>query len=207
MKKEVRIYVYVDHRSDDNEPFYVGKGRLNRIKDFKQRNQLWHAIVKTHGVNRKIVFETIDEQQALDKEVELIFGLKTRDYFGGANKDDGGQGPSGYRHTKSAREILSALSKNRFRTDEERQKASEKFSRMWIENRERIMATHIRGETHHKAHLSDSDVIMVREAYRNLDTSSRGSISAFFRKWSSELSVTPENLFRVVHRKSWTHLP
>lgn len=205
--KSIPIYVYVDRRADDNEPFYVGKGRLLRTKDYKQRNKLWRAIVEKHGVVRQIVFETLDEQAALDEEARLVFELKTRDYFGGANKDDGGQGPLGYKHIKSAREVLSLLTRKRLRTPEGRQWASEKFSRMWREERERIMATHIRGTTHHKARLSDDDVIQVRQAYREVDMTVRGAISRFYEEWAAKLSVTPENLFRVVHRKSWTHLP
>lgn len=202
----VRFYVYVDRRADDNEPFYVGKGRLNRTYDFKRRNRLWRAIVDKHGVNREIVFETIDEQEALDKEVKLIFELKTRDYFGGANMCDGGKGPPGYRHTKPVREVLSVKARNRMQTDEERQKASEKFANMWQHDRERIMETHVRGTSHGRAILTESDVLALRKAYADLDTSVPGAISEFYRTWSDRLKVTSENLFRVVHRKTWTHL-
>lgn len=205
--RAVHIYVYVDYRLDNDEPFYVGKGRLCRTHDFKQRNYVWHDIVAKYGVRREVVLGTYDEQFALDEEVRLIFELKTRDYFGGANRCDGGKGPPGYRHTKSAIEVLSALSRNRLRTVAGRQEASEKFTRMWRERREEIMKTHIRGVTHHKARLSETDVINVRKAYESVDLTVRGAISAFYRHWSQTLGVTGQNLFRIVHRKSWTHLP
>lgn len=200
------FYVYVDSRHDTQEPFYVGKGNLSRTKDFKRRNRKWHNIVAKHGVTRKIVFETQDESSALFEEARLIFELKTRDYLGGANMDDGGKGVKGYKHTLGTREILSNLSRARLNTEEERKKASEKFSHMWNRDRDRIMKTHIRGVTHHKARLTETDVIEVRKAYDVLDRGVRGAISNFLREWSERLSVTPENIFRVVNRKSWVHL-
>lgn len=202
--KTVRFYVYVDRRNDD-EPFYVGRGRLNRTKDFSHHNRRWHEIVDQHGVSREILLETMDEQASYDKEVELIFSLKTRDYLGGANVNDGGRDLC--LHTKPVKEVLSVLSRNRLGSEGERLKASEKFSRMWHDDRDRLMETHIRGMTHHKAKLTNEDVYKVRSAYKEIDTSIRGEISSFYRKWSLDLGVTPENLFRIVHRKSWTHLP
>jgi hypothetical protein len=207
MGGEVKFYVYVDRREDDQEPFYVGKGRLNRTHDFKRRNHLWRDIASKHGIKREIVLETLDEQLALDEEIRLIFKLKTRDYFGGANMCDGGKGPPGYRHTKSIREVLSVMSRNRLRMPEERRKASEKFLAMWQENRAKLMMTHARGVTHGRSRLIEADVIRVRAAYAQLDKSVRGAIADFYRRWSQELHVTSENLFRIVHRKSWQHLP
>lgn len=201
------FYVYVDSRLDTQEPFYVGKGNLRRTNDYKCHNRKWHIIVAKHGVSRKVVLESDDESAALFEEARLIFELKTRDYLGGANMDDGGKGVKGYKHTLDTKEILSNLSRARLNTEEERQKAHEKFSRMWKHDRARIMETHVRGIMHGKARLTEDNVREVRKAYDELDRNERGSTSRFLREWSERLSVTPENIFRVVNRKSWTHLP
>lgn len=99
-------YVYVDRRLDTCAPFYVGKGDAARVRR-KERNRYHQNIVARHGIERSIVFETGDEREALDKEIELIKELRTRDYFGGANFTDGGDGVSGYRFA------LEAIEKNR----------------------------------------------------------------------------------------------
>jgi len=72
-------YVYVDCRADTGIPFYVGKGNECRVKDFKNRNEIWHRIVAKHGVERKIVFALDDQHDAiLVEEMKLISELKTR---------------------------------------------------------------------------------------------------------------------------------
>lgn len=196
------FYVYVDRRKDDQEPFYVGRGRLNRVNDYKRRNRAWRMIVAKHGVVREIVLTTEDESSAIDEEVKLIFKLKTRDYFGGANLTDGG-----LKHTKSVKEVLSALSRNRMRTPKERMSASKKFKRMWDENRDKIMSSHVKGSQHGKTSLTDEEVIRLREEFDALDLTERGSTSEFCESWASALHITQENVYKIVKRKSWTHLP
>lgn len=110
------FYTYIDV-TNDGRPFYVGKGDLRRIQQ-RERGQLWCRIAKSHGYSRRvIVFETLNEQWALEREIELIAQLKTnmlRSVEGhwGANLTDGGDGTSGFKHTEEAkRKIREALSK------------------------------------------------------------------------------------------------
>jgi len=206
MSKTSIFYVYVDRCLDSQAPFYVGKGTLRRTRDFTRHNRKWNSIVNKRNIHREIVFETTDEQLALFEEARLIFELKTRDYLGGANLDDGGKGPNGYKHTLPVKEILSNLSRIRANTPEERIKASEKFEKMWKEKRDKLMKTHIRGTFHPKSKLKESDILLIRKLYDELDKTIRGTISNFMKSWSKTLGVTPENIFRIVHRKSWTHI-
>lgn len=205
-KRTKTIYVYVDRRSDNREPFYVGKGLLNRTRDFKRRNRFWLQIAAKHGVNREIVFQTENEQEAIDQEARLIFELKTRNLFGGANTSDGGQGPSGYCHSKTRREIISAYAKNRWRTPDGRREASKKFAKMWDERRDEIMKSHIKGSSHHRAKLKESDVIEIRRLYAELDRVAVGNVSRFVDNLAQRFGVTGQNIFRIIHRRTWTHL-
>jgi len=90
-----RYYTYIDITSDDR-PFYVGKGNKRRLKNVKPRNVIWKNIVAKHGHKKRIiVFETLVERWALDREVELIALLKTHhglEGHWGSNLTDGGEG-------------------------------------------------------------------------------------------------------------------
>jgi hypothetical protein len=123
METEQKFFVYVDYREDDGKPFYVGKGSENRAKDL-DRNQLHTNIKNKHGMVRKIVLETCSEQEAFEKEVELIQELKTYFYLGegGANFTFGGEGPSGYKYSEEQNIKKSEVSKKRWEDPELREK-------------------------------------------------------------------------------------
>jgi hypothetical protein len=112
MENEKKFFVYVDFRGDDRKPFYVGKGAESRVKDL-ERNELHTNIKNKHGIIREIVFETHDEQESFEKEIQLIGELQTHvDHGnGGANFTLGGEGRSGYRCTEEQREVWSEISK------------------------------------------------------------------------------------------------
>lgn len=110
-----RFYVYVLARPDGS-PFYVGKGTGDRVfhHDSEARRgcrchkcNVIRKIWKQGGqVLRYIVFETDDEQEAFAYECELI-ALYKRETL--TNQTDGGEGPTGYRHTPEQRSRRSAI--------------------------------------------------------------------------------------------------
>jgi hypothetical protein len=126
METEKIFYVYVDFRGDDEKPFYVGKGLEKRVKK-ERRNPLHTNIKNKHGIIREVVFETHNEQEAFDKEIQLIGELQTHiDHGnGGANLTLGGEGSSGYKFTEEHREKLSELRKKMWEDPEQRKKISE----------------------------------------------------------------------------------
>jgi hypothetical protein len=65
-------YVYIHRRGDNNEVFYVGKGKGNRIKQRDGRNIYWKNIVNKHGYTYEIVEKELSEDSAFDLEIELI---------------------------------------------------------------------------------------------------------------------------------------
>jgi len=128
METEQKFFVYVDYREDNGKPFYVGKGLDKRVKS-EERNQLDTNIKNKHGMIRKILFETYSEQEAFDKEVQLIQELKTYVDFdeGGANFTLGGDGTSGYKFTDEQLESL----KKALSDPEIRKKISESQKKTW----------------------------------------------------------------------------
>ena len=93
----MKFKVYVDYTTEEvPRPFYVGKGTDKRVM-LEARNKLHTAIKTKYGVDRRIVFESDSEQEALELECQLIAEHNTYVYGGGwgANFTLGGEGTSG----------------------------------------------------------------------------------------------------------------
>ena len=104
-------YVYEHIRSDTNKVFYVGKGKGKRAYSKHHRNQYWKNIVNKVGeFTVKFLAKDLDEELALLIEVERIDQLKRLGYVL-CNLTEGGEGTSGYRHTKEALKNIGKASK------------------------------------------------------------------------------------------------
>lgn len=93
----MKFKIYVDFTTEDSpRAFYVGKGTEPRVKK-RKRNKLHRVISEKYGLERKIVFETDNEQEAFEKETQLILEYNTYVYGDGwgANFTLGGEGTSG----------------------------------------------------------------------------------------------------------------
>lgn len=125
-----QFYVYVLCRPN-GKPFYVGKGQGERIFKHDVEARSGHRCHKCNvirkiwreggQVQRYIALETDDEQEAYAYERELIamYGRQTL-----CNRSDGGEGPSGVKHTAEVRRKQSAAQLARFARTEERAKHS-----------------------------------------------------------------------------------
>lgn len=119
------FYVYELWNPLKNNPFYVGKGNLNKelrvyshlkeaqnVINFKNKNRhkintILKILKEGYSIDHRIVFETDNEQEAFDKEKELIKQYGRRDKNTGilTNMTDGGEGASGYIFPKWLLEI------------------------------------------------------------------------------------------------------
>ena len=120
MNQENTFYVYVDYTKEEiPRIFYVGKGKLSRVQDHKEsrRNRVHNRISKKYGLERKIIFETLDEQEALKVEIEKIEEYRTfiysEGYSWGANLTPGGDGVTGCRHSEESKIKISEGLKGR----------------------------------------------------------------------------------------------
>lgn len=70
-------YVYVHRRKDNNEIFYVGKGRRNRCMSKHYRNKQWNSVVsESNGFTVEFLFINLSEEDALKKELEYVYENK-----------------------------------------------------------------------------------------------------------------------------------
>ena len=160
METQKKFYVYVDYRKDDGRPFYVGKGLEKRVK-LEKRNPFHTNIKNKHGFIREIVFESYNEQESLEKEVQLIQELQTHiDHGnGGANITLGGDGTSGYKYTKEQKEKRSESSKKMWEDPEIREKLREANKKRWEdpEYREKMSESNKKmwGDPEHREKIRD----------------------------------------------------
>jgi hypothetical protein len=90
-------YVYA-HVKPSNEIFYIGKGKDKRAWSKKDRNLHWHNIVKKHGYSVVILADNLTDEYALIEEQLLIKHFKKFKKL--CNQTDGGEGASGFKHSK-----------------------------------------------------------------------------------------------------------
>ena len=103
------LYIYEHIRPDTNAVFYVGKGTNKRMHSKHRRNAHWNNIVrKAGGFTVREVCRHEDEELVFLAEQERIDQLK-RLGVKLANKTDGGEGPSGYRHTEETKRKIAEL--------------------------------------------------------------------------------------------------
>lgn len=127
------VYVYYDPRPLKlNQPVYVGKGTGDRDISHWSRGshnkpfQDFISHLKQRGLiaTCQRVFETESEQEAFDKEVELIELYGRRDLKTGTlfNRTDGGEGASGAIRTPEEKLVTGRFSKKHWQDPEYRAK-------------------------------------------------------------------------------------
>jgi hypothetical protein len=97
------FYIYEHIRPDTNAIFYVGKGSHVRAHSKHRRNKHWNSVVAKAGAySVRLVADNLEEDFSFLIEMERIDQLK-RIGLNLTNKTDGGEGPSGMRHTDEAK--------------------------------------------------------------------------------------------------------
>ena len=87
-----KYYVYEWFNVVTGEVFYVGKGIRNRYCQLSGRNQYFIDYFNTHECESRIVYENLTEQEAYEKEKELIKYYRETSNFRLTNVTDGGEG-------------------------------------------------------------------------------------------------------------------
>ncbi len=117
--------IYVDFTCEKvPRAFYVGKGTQWRCNDRRSRNIVYRRIREKHGMQRKIVFETMNEPEAYNKEREFIALYSTFVNDGGANLDRGGQGGPSHPKTPEHKEKIRQALLGRSKTSKHREAMS-----------------------------------------------------------------------------------
>lgn len=113
-------YVYLYWRLDTMEVFYVGKGHRNRWKRLDRKNNHFMNIIYKHPIAVTIEKDNLTEQEAFyweEKIIEILvfeYGYSINIHGNDLNNRQqhlanctwGGEGCSGYKHTKESRDKI-----------------------------------------------------------------------------------------------------
>ena len=115
-------YVYIWYIVDTNEVFYVGKGKGKRYKHISGRNKFFTDMYKSHNCEVRKVYENLTEQEAFQKERELVRWYKENTSYRLTNQTDGGEGSSGWVPPKDFRDKQSQIHKAQWQDEEFRER-------------------------------------------------------------------------------------
>lgn len=117
------FYTYAHYRPD-NSVFYIGKGHGRRAWSDKNRNPHWNNVTAKRGDHKvEVLAQWPIEQEAFAHEKFLIWCFRDMGYSM-ANITDGGEGPTGYRHTEETKAKLSVHHKRLHNLPEQKAKNS-----------------------------------------------------------------------------------
>lgn len=151
-------YIVYSHVNKVNGKVYIGQTcrkpneRWRNGKGYIGNDHFYRAILKYGWDNfeHNILFEGLSQDEANEKEIELISFYDSTDYNKGYNQTIGGDGTNGYKYTDEQREAISRRQTGRNLTDE------------WKAN----ISKAVRGENHpfygkklsdeHRKHLSEA---------------------------------------------------
>lgn len=151
-------YVYIYHDLSD-KPYYVGMGCKNRVV---QR----HLYVCVPEFERIKIIDGLSQQEAWDKEIELIDLYGREDLGRGPLKNLTNGGPtqkSGWNHSEVAKQKISAGNKGKTRSIEQRQNYKKKKSKDHIE---KIRLANI-GRPNDGRYLKIGKIMSLKKWYNN----------------------------------------
>lgn len=165
------------------------------MKELK-RNALHTRIASKHGMKRDVVMGTFDHTFVIEEEKRLIRELKTHKRHSGANFTDGGEGSLGWNPSQRTRKRMREARANFRPSVLHRIHLSEAHHRRYERSEER-----------QKAILTESDISLIRDAWDAYDASKRGATKAFCVTYAVRYNLTSENIYSIIKRKFWKHLP
>lgn len=129
------FYIYEHRRLDNNQLFYIGKGKDQRAYSTKDRSPEWHKVcLEAGGRKVEIVFQCEDETVTLAFEktqikIAVIWGEKL------VNKTHGGEGKSGVRRTEAQKEHLRQINLGKKHKTSTKLRLSKRFeNKVWAHN-------------------------------------------------------------------------
>lgn len=105
-------YIYKWYFKDTGKVFYIGKGKGRRYRDKKDRNDKFIKYVNKFDCTSEKIIENLTEQEAYEKEIELISYYKSIEQCECNFTPGGDAPPTFYGHFAPNRRIVIQLSLN-----------------------------------------------------------------------------------------------
>lgn len=200
--------------SHNDIPFYIGKGFGSRYKPERHLNSKHYALenklkkIGLENVQVEFLHTGITEENALQLEKFYIWVLGRRNRNRGTllNLTDGGEGSSGHiqsEETKKKRSISmkKAVVEGRTFTKEHRAKIG--IGRKGIPMKQnvkealRIANQNCIGSKHHRAKLSEKDVLEIISRRNNGESG---------RALAKHFHVSESSISMIFHKKNWSYM-
>lgn len=214
------FYTYIHKKASDGSVFYVGKGTANRARKPHDRSNWWHKTAEKHGFTFEICAQWGTESEAFEHEKFLIWCFRD---MGAAlvNLTDGGDGPSGYKHTEKTKALLSEKTKAYALNpaNQEKIKATKTKQKQWSEaarKRASLRAKHIWTEEARLKHSNtlkqtySSDAMKDMQKRKSPIVTRRKELEekrseAVKKYWLSEAALSTEAKIKrsEARKKSW----
>jgi len=189
------FYVYSHKKADTGVIFYIGKGKGNRLNFKHGRSAYWNRIVAKHGFKAEIIINFETEQEAFKYEILLIEGFKASE-LSLCNLTRGGEGMSGYKHSKEAKEKISVARNNM--SEETRIKIGDASRKRSKESRAKMSAAKIgkvvSEETKAKMKNAAKNKILSEEHKINIGAARKGKPWSEARRATYNVNKTKEKL-------------
>jgi len=145
------FYVYGHYKTNENIPFYIGKGGGRRAHSKNHRSLLWNNIVNKYGYEIKFIVRNVSEGDSFWLEERLIKAFGRIDLGTGPliNFTNGGEGMSGHVCSEETKRKMSEARRGGTHSEETRRKISEanKGKKLSEETRRKLSEAH-RGKKH-----------------------------------------------------------
>jgi len=168
-----KYYVYEWYIVDTGEVFYVGKGSGNRLHHITGRNKFFLCMYHSHNCKVRKVYDNLTEEEAFEKEIEMIKFYRENTKYRLTNQTDGGEGTSGWKPTDEFRQKQSVIHREQWKNDDFRQamiaiRNAENGSYKSKEFRDKI-SNLVRGKNNpnYNNYWSDEQKELLREKQKN----------------------------------------
>lgn len=119
-----KYYVYEWFIKSTSEVFYVGKGSGNRMSHLSNRTVEFKSFLSTHDCDVRILYSNLEEDEAYEKEREVIEWYRNNTSYSLLNKTNGGN--KGFLQCTETKQKISVASKSMWSNKEWKEKVIEK---------------------------------------------------------------------------------
>jgi len=160
------FYVYIHQRNDTGKCFYIGKGKGDRYKSKRSRNQHWKNIVNKVGFTPQILINGLTEDKSFELEKEIIKQVGIDNLV---NMTEGGEGASGYKHSNEAKTKISKKRKGKSSWNKGINHSDDAKNKMSVIKKQKNSAVGEKNHFYGKKHSNDVKKKMSENHYKKTE--------------------------------------
>lgn len=195
-----KIYIGITTKTNPKERWRGGSGYSN--------NDLMTKAIKKYGwenIKHEILYKNLTEEEAKQKEIELIAKYKSTNHQFGYNISTGGETSKGYKHTQ---EQIEKQKKNReppIYTKELREKMSKKNKEIWsnpeYKQKMKEIFKNRKPKNHYKISEQGKENIKKSRKVKYIKCIETGTVFRGTRDVSKKLKIDRRQIMRILKKE------